>query len=207
MRALHARSPGAHSATVCPAYPRRPPRRPQQRPYRRCTGRSCAGWTTKAAATTPTGHRAQLRRADRRSGRRWRSAQAGRTAEHGTQRSLPVRPALHRRLGPHHCRRRGHQPGDRGQCIPCGRRPAFLCTATASRTRLPPMLRRGWCDRQGADHRRDELGQCVAGEAPHRVHLVHEHACLCAGIAVHDLAGLTEGFGQHAARISTIDWP
>jgi hypothetical protein len=26
------------------------------------------------------------------------------------------------------------------------------------------MLRRGWCDRQGADHRRDELGQCVAGK-------------------------------------------
>jgi NADPH:quinone reductase len=38
---------------------------------------------------TATGHRAQLRRADRRSGRRWRSARAGRTAEHGTQRSLP----------------------------------------------------------------------------------------------------------------------
>jgi hypothetical protein len=120
MRTLHARSPGAHSATVCPAYRRRPPRRPQQRPCRRCTGRSCAGWPTEAAAMTATGHRAQLRRADRRSGRRWRSARAGRTAEHGTQRSLPVRPALHRRLGPHHCRRRGHQPGDRDSAFRVG---------------------------------------------------------------------------------------
>ena len=44
--------------------------------------------------------------------RRWRSVRHRCPAQHGPQRALPVRPALHGRLGPDHQRRGRHQPGD-----------------------------------------------------------------------------------------------
>jgi hypothetical protein len=67
--------------------------------------------------------------------RRRRAAHARHPPQHGSERAIPVRAALHGRLGPHH-RRRRHQSGNRRGRLPRrrGRRPD-RCTGSISTTR------------------------------------------------------------------------
>ena len=57
-----------------------------------------------------------------------------RSHQHGAQRPVPVRPALHRRLGAHRERRRRPQPGHRRRRLPIRRTAGLPFTASTSNT-------------------------------------------------------------------------
>src|SRR6266496_6424962 len=92
--------------------------------------------------------------------RRRRPVQPRRAAQHGPQRPLPVRPALHARLAPNHGSRSGHQPSDRGRRLPSRRGTRATASPLPTRGRGGrARRRRERRGRQSSDYRRRKLNQ------------------------------------------------